>query len=182
MTYNLATMKIRSRQSADRDWQPAPPSSGAYRHWMICDDSLTQRLQAHFRNFAVVGVRQQWTRPFPDEARLLGLRPHQTALVREVWLQSGTTPLIFARSVLPRASLRGEWRRLTALGTRPLGAVLFGDRQVTRTALTYRKLSGRHPISRRIDQSGLWARRSVFLRAGRAILVTETFLPGVLIP
>ena len=95
-------------------------------------------------------------------------------------MQCGDTPLVFARSVLPRASLRGVWRNLGALGSRPLGAVLFADRKVTRTPLAFRKLRQLHPISFYIGQAGLWARRSVFVRAGHAILVTEVFLPGVL--
>lgn len=173
-------MKNRSRSPADPSWQPAPHASGAYRRWLIGDDSLTLRLQSRCSNFAVAHVRQRWARPLPDEAVLLKLRPHQTALVREVWLQCGDIRLVFARSVLPRASLYGAWRKLGALGSRPLGALLFGDRKVVRTPLAFRKLPCHHPISRRIGQAGLWARRSVFMQSGRAILVTEVFLPGVL--
>jgi chorismate--pyruvate lyase len=173
-------VKNRAQQPADRAWLPSPAASGTYRHWLQVEDSLTRRLQASFKDFKVANVSQHWAHPLPDEADLLGLRPNQTALIREVWLQSGESLLVFARSVLPRASLRGAWRDLGQLGSRPLGAVLFADRKVSRTPLTFCKLSCHHPISRRIDQAGLWARRSVFMRAGRAILVTETFLPGVL--
>ena len=173
-------MKDRARQPSDPVWQPSPAASGAFRHWLKTKDSLTQRLQTAFADFRVANVSQHWAHPLPDEACLLGLRPDQTALVREVWLQSGEKPLVFARSVLPRNSLRGAWRDLGRLGSRPLGAVLFADRRVARTPLMFYKLPRHHPISRRVGQAGLWARRSVFLQAGRAILVTEIFLPGVL--
>lgn len=173
-------MNHRAQHPIDHAWLPSPAASGAYRPWLQVQDSLTQRLRSSFENFRVANVSQYWAHPLPDEAYLLGLRPDQTALVREVWLQSGETPLVFARSVLPRASLRGSWRELGRLGSRPLGAVLFADRRVSRTLLTFCKLSRHHPISLRIGQTGLWARRSVFLRGDRAILVTETFLPGVL--
>lgn len=176
----MPAVKNRARQPADPVWHPSPATSGVYRHWLKTEDSLTRRLQAAFDDFRVANVSQHWTHPLPDEAYLLGLRPDQTALVREVWLQSGENPLVFARSVLPRSSLRGAWRDLGLLGARPLGAVLFADRRVSRTPLMFCKLSRHHPISRRIGQAGLWARRSVFLQAGRSILVTETFLPGVL--
>lgn len=175
-------MKNRARQPADPTWHPSPGASGAYRHWLQVEDSLTSRLQASFNNFRVANVSQHWAHPLPDEAAVLGLRPDHTALIREVWLQSGDTPLVFARSVLPRASLRGAWRNLGRLGSRPLGAVLFADRKVSRTPLMFCKLSRHHPISLRIGQAGLWARRSVFIRSGRTILVTESFLPGVLKP
>lgn len=161
-------------------WQRAPAGSGPYRPWLAVQDSLTKQLQAAFPLLQVEGVRQYWKAPTPDEADMLGLRFGQTALVREVWLQSGAVPLVFARSILPRASLRGRWRRLGLLGARPLGAVLFADRKVSRAPLAFCKLSSHHPISRRIGRSGLWARRSLFMRSGGKILVTEVFLPGVL--
>lgn len=109
--------------------------------------------------------------PLPDEAALLGLRRGQTALIREVWLQNGDIPLVFARSVLPRASLRGGWRKLGKLGSRPLGAALFSDARVVRKPLAFCRWHGR---------PAQWARRSVFVRDGRVILVTEAFLPAVL--
>jgi chorismate lyase len=165
---------------ADKSWQPGAPASSPYRRWLISEDSLTRRLQSRCADFSVAKVEQRWTCPLPDEARLLGLRPGQSALVREVTLQCGDTPLVFARSILPRASLRGVWRNLGALGAHPLGAVLFADHKVVRTPLAFRKLPRRHLISLRTGQAGLWGRRSVFIRAGRAILVTEVFLPGVL--
>jgi chorismate--pyruvate lyase len=180
LLWHNSRVKNRSRNSVARSWQPSPHASGAYRRWLIGDDSLTRRLQSRCSNFAVTHVRQRWARPLPDEATLLELRPQQTALIREVWLQCGETRMVFARSILPRASLFGSWRRLGALGARPLGAVLFGDRKVVRMPLSFRKLADHHPISQRIGQAGLWARRSVFKQSGRAILVTEVFLPGVL--
>ncbi len=170
------------RHPADLAWRTSPVASGAYRHWLRAEDSLTSRLQAAFTDFRVANVSQHWAHPLPDEAAILGLRSDQTVLIREVWLQSGDLPLVFARSLLPRASLRGAWRDLGRLGSHPLGAVLFADRKVSRTPLTFCKLSRHHPISQRIDQAGRWARRSVFIRSGRAILVTECFLPGVLNP
>jgi chorismate--pyruvate lyase len=173
-------VKNRYRSPADRSWQAAPHASGAYRRWLIGDDSLTLRLQSRCGNFAVSHVRQRWAHPLPDEAALLKLRPQQIALIREVWLQCGEARMVFARSVLPRASLYGAWRKLGELGSKPLGAVLFGDRKVVRTPLAFCKLPAHHPISRRIGKAGQWARRSVFMQSGRAILVTEVFLPGVL--
>ena len=117
----------------------------------------------------------------PDEAALLGLRRGAAAWIREVWLHDGDTQVVFARSVLPRNSLRGAWRTLGRLGSRPLGAVLFADARVMRRPLAFCKLGHRHPLLKNLAQSGpLWARRSVFVRDGRRILVTEVFLPGVL--
>jgi chorismate--pyruvate lyase len=145
----------------------------------VDNGSLTQRLIACCESFAVNNVHQYWAKPASDEAILLGLRAGQTALIREVWLHDGVIPLVFARSILPRHSLRGAWQKLGALGARPLGAALFADARVSRSPLAFRKLPAHHPLRRRAPQAE-WARRSVFIRDKRSILVTEAFLPEVL--
>ena len=124
--------------------------------------------------------------PLADESVPLGLRPQQQALLREVYLCCDGQPVVFAHSVLPRHSLRGEWQALRRLGAKPLGAALFTHAGVLRTPLSYRKLLPRHPLYRRavsalrVAPPALWARRSVFMLRNNPILVTEIFLPGVL--
>ena len=172
-------MKTRTKQH-DLYWLAHPPCSGAFHSWLVDNGSLTRRLQARCRKFAVKNVHQYWAKPTPDEAKLLALRTGQTALIREVWLHDGETPLVFARSILPRGSLRGAWCGLGKLGYRPLGAALFADAKVSRQPLAFSKLAARHPLRKRAPEAQ-WARRSVFVRDGRAILVTEAFLPAVLV-
>lgn len=174
-------MNSRFSPQSDSYWLPHPSNSGPYRRWLTDEGSLTRRLLARCSAFNVARISLCWDRPLIDESRLLNLKPGIRALIREVWLCDGQAELVFARSVLPRASLRGTWRKLGVLGARPLGAVLFGDARVRRFPLSFRKLSSRHPISRRIGQSGCWGRRSVFVRDNRALLVTEVFLRGVLV-
>lgn len=167
-------------------WLPKPPGSGAYRHWLVHRGSLTQRLRAHCHRFAVEGVRQQWARPLPDESLLLKMRSHERALLREVRLCCDGNTVVFAHSVLPRHSLRGEWRDLGRLGAKPLGAALFANPHVVRKPLQFRKLLPHHALYARAaaglaeKPACLWARRSVFLLRDAPILVTEVFLPEVL--
>jgi chorismate--pyruvate lyase len=95
-------------------------------------------------------------------------------------------PVVFAHSVLPRASLRGAWNGLGRLGNKPLGATLFANQVVKRTPLEYKKLPKHHPISIRVaahmqtSPKALWARRSIFSLNCARILVTEVFLPQLL--
>lgn len=180
-------MKIRSSPFPFRSvWLPKPPGSGAYRHWLVDNGSLTQRLRARCGKFAVERVRQRWARPLPDEALLLRMRSHERALLREVSLCCDGMQVVFAHSVLPRRSLRGAWHGLSRLGAKPLGAALFGNPHVVRTPLSFRKLLPRHALYARavehlaVRPACLWARRSVFMLHGSSILVTEVFLPGVL--
>lgn len=161
-------------------------ASGAYRHWLVDAGSLTARLQAGCEQFSVTRVSVNWGNPQRDETLLLGMRPHEQALLREVVLNCNGKPVVFAHSVLPRRSLRGVWYGLGRLGNKPLGAALFANPAVIRTPLSFRKLHPRNALYQRaalvLDcrSSCLWARRSVFMLQGAAIMVTEVFLPSVL--
>lgn len=124
--------------------------------------------------------------PNRDERRQLKLRAGELAVVREVFLREAKRPLVFAHSVVARQDLRGAWRGLSRLGSRPLAEMLFHDPTVARLPMEYKKIDSRHPLFQRaakvvkIADNTLWARRSVFVKQGRALLVTEVFLsvPG----
>ncbi len=167
-------------------WLKNPVLAQVLQPWLIDNSSLTARLKAHYKDFAVRPIRQQYAKAFRDEFRIIGLRTNQHALIREVFLFGNNQPVVFAHSVLPRASLRGAWSGLVRLGNKPLGATLFANPKVKRSPLEYKKLSPYHPISIRvaahmqIAPKQLWARRSVFSLNCAKILVTEVFLPKLL--
>jgi chorismate--pyruvate lyase len=107
-------------------------------------------------------------------------------VIREVYLRCHRIPVVFAHSVIAAADLRGVWRAVAGLGTRPLGAALFADRRVRRYPLQQRRLPPGHELHRRAclaldrDPGPLWARRSIFALGRSPILVTEVFLPAIL--
>jgi len=157
--------------------------SGVYRKWLIDNGSLTARLKARYADFAVKPVLLKNASAFTDESALLCLKVNQHALIREVILMGNKQPVVFAHSVLPRASLRGAWYGLGRLGNKPLGAILFANPKVKRTPLSYKKLPRQHPISMRVAEHHkkrspkvVWARRSIFSLNCARILVTEVFL------
>ncbi len=156
--------------------------SAAYRKWLIDNGSLTARLKGRYADFAVQPVLLKNAKSFTDESALLGLKANQHALIRDVLLMGNNQPVVFAHSVLPRASLRGAWYGLGRLGNKPLGATLFANPKVKRTPLEYKKLPCHHPISMRVAEhtqtspKALWARRSIFSLNCAKILVTEVFL------
>lgn len=168
-------------------WQSRPPAAHCpYRPWLIDMGSLTHRIQARCSAFSVRGLRLTKAKSGRDEAACVQLDPRELALLREVLLYCGDTPVVFAHSVIPRAGLRGPWRSLSKLGSKPLGAALFADPKVKRMPLQFKKLSRRHELYRRACRilperpPHLWARRSVFVLRRYPILVTEVFLPGIL--
>jgi len=168
----------------DRDWRRRPVA-GAYRSWLVDRSSLTDRVRERCAAFRVELVFQGPRRVARDETFLAGGRG-QHALVREVFLRCGRTRVVFAHSVTRLASLRGAWRGLARLGTRPLGAALFADPRVRRCPLRFRKLRPRDELHVRACAAtgrrlpALWARRSLFILGKSPILVTEIFLPGIL--
>jgi chorismate lyase len=176
-------VKIQNNCSRLRQqWLKKPMLCGAYRKWLIDNGSLTARLKARYRDFAVRPVLLKNAKAFTDEYALLGLKANQHALIREVILMGNNQPVVFAHSVLPRVSLRGAWNRFGKLGNKPLGAALFANPKVKRTTLEYKKLSACNPISMRVAEhmqtssKALWARRSIFSLNCAKILVTEVFL------
>ena len=167
-------------------WQSTAMCSSKQKNWLTHNGSLTARLKVRYADFAVQPVKVQFAKAYADEFSLVGLKINQHALIREVLLSGNGQPVVFAHSVLPRASLRGAWYKLGKLGNKPLGAALFANPMVKRTPLQYKKLPRQHPISMRVAEQlqmapkALWARRSVFMLNCAKILVTEIFLPTLM--
>jgi len=167
------------------NWLIKPFSVLFYRHWLVNETSLTARLQQRYADFRVQTLSQQTAKPTKDEAALLKLKLSANVNVRQVLLIGKGRPVVYAHSILPHASLRGEWARLGRLGNQPLGATLFSNPRVKRTPLTYKKLSCNHDLYQKAVQHlerrppYLWARRSIFSLKCAKILVTEVFLPDI---
>ena len=167
-------------------WLKKPSASHSLRAWLTDTGSLTARLQSKYKHFAVKPISVKFAKPISDESVLLHLPAHKVALIREVSLIGNHQAVVFAHSVLPRASLRGAWNGLGRLGNKPLGAALFANQQVKRAPLRFKKLSPHHVLYQKAAQhlsekpAYLWARRSVFSLNCATILVTEVFLPPLL--
>ncbi len=151
------------------------------RAWLLAEGSLTQLLvAASAGEFRVERILQEWQRPALSEARLLGIDPDQRALVREVILWGCGQPWVYARSVIPSSSLRGDLRRLRKLQNSSLGALLFRYPQLQRTPFELAKVSAAALPSALQRGEKLWARRSRFALDARSLIVGEIFLDGFL--
>ena len=166
-------------------WRQIPPT-GALRPWLTDRGSLTARLILHGVDFNLQRISQRLVCPHQDECRVLAIRAGALAMVREVMLLDGDVPLVFAHTAVNPRDLHGAWRGLSRLGARPLAEMLFHDPTVTRMPIEYKQIRAPHVLLSSIYQhlSGepiaCWARRSVFLKRGRPMLVTEVFLPAIL--
>jgi len=161
--------------------------------WLLDSSSLTQRVIKHCRNMGAFRVRvvlQKRGRPMVDESKRLGIQNREQALIREVVLYCGDTPLVFARSVIPYKTLTGKQRILAHLGNRSLGAYLFAQSDLQRDPIEIAQLrSNRDRFSNIIMEKvtgdkqhcdvELWARRSVFSLNQKSLMVYEVFLPQI---
>ena len=156
-------------------------------NWLLESGSLTRKvIQACGRGcFRVRLLRQSWGAPLNSERLFLGSRRGVMMLIREVELLCDETPWVFARTLIPATSLQRSVRRLTQLGERPLGAVLFSDPKVHRGDTQYARLQQRHPLFQTALEhveavpESLWGRRTLFTIAARPLLVNEIFLPDI---
>lgn len=176
---------------SDYFWRAFLPNIEAgYAPWLRDRGSLTRRIQQRCAQFGVRNVRDGLMAAARDEAALIGLPPQRKIYTREVFLYADNQPVVFAHSVVAPHHLHGAWQALQHLGDRPLGALLFAHPLVRRAPLHYRTLKPGHPLYRRaivaLDSTRefpirLWARRSLFTLHGAPLLVTEVFLPGILL-
>jgi chorismate--pyruvate lyase len=151
------------------------------RSWLLDTGSLTERLITVSDNrFRVEVLGQRRAVPRRSELRALGLKPRSVATIREVLLYGRDIPWVYARTVIPLPSLTGPLAALRKLDQRPLGAMLFAHHSLHRGQLEIASFPGRHPslpLRFRTPDATLWGRRSVFRVTGKALLVSEIFLP-----
>lgn len=185
---SAATSRLRMKGSTvDTGWQPLPVCGNAHlRRWLVERGSLTRRIEQRCRGFRVEVLSQRIQAISRDESALLGVGARARCVVREVTLNCARQPVVFAHSVVEPRAVRGAWRMLATLGSRPLGAALFADPRVRRFELRFRVLNPQHQLYRRAcsllvrPPACLWARRSLFVLCGSRLLVTEVFLPAIL--
>ena len=173
-----------------RRWQavPSPALSRRHKDWLTRGGALTR----HLSTLGRVSVRVVAERVMPadaDQCRAIGVPLRTPMWARDVILLVDGEPVVVAHSVTPLAYSRSIWQAMRRLRTRPLADLLYHDPTVTRSMLVSCPLAPRHllhgrarhdardPLVGANPRARLWARRSVFVRRGAPLLVTEAFLP-----
>ena len=169
------------------EWRRLATIPMGFQAWLRDDGSLTRRVLVACGDgkFRVRLLHQGWSKPLYSEGQVLGIRRGGATLIREVELLCEQCPWVFARTVIPATCLKGSARRLTRLGEKPLGALLFSDTKVRRGITQMARLLPRHPLYAAatvhvaVKPRELWGRRTLFYLSGRPILVNEIFLPDI---
>ncbi len=146
--------------------------------WLIDTGSLTERLQSCTSEFSLTCLGQGNIALEHSELTFLGNAASQdTYDVREVVLNGGDQPWVYARSVLPQRLINAE---LANLGTQPLGKRLFNDARFVRSDFELCTIAPTSSLYQRIAANGqytLWGRRSRFYIDDMVLIVAEVFLP-----
>lgn len=157
------------------------PITPQQQNWLFDSGSLTARLIKYCAGeFSVNVLSVKRAMPSVDEIAALQMPARNHALIREVLLCCNRQPLVYARTIIPVSSMRGALRGLAQLGNRPLGAVLFADKSMTRTPIEITSLETDHVFLNWMQSENtdsIWGRRSVFTLKGERLLVSEFFLP-----
>ena len=162
-------------------WPPARPAArrSGLESWLTDAGSLTRRLRLHSTQFELRLLRQGSARALRDEYALLGLPQGRKVWRRDVLLIADGVPRVLGHSVCRLDALRGPWRLLRHLGTKPVGDAVFTRAQTRRSDLRVRRLRASHPLCRvrhAAQRDGPhWARRSSFVYRGSALWVSEVF-------
>jgi len=127
--------------------------------WLDDNQSLTAKLKQKFNDFAVNVLSQTQINPHANESNVLNFSGQ--SVIREVELLGNQQVMVFARSVIP---VTDDTVDLLAIGSKPLGEILFNNADVHRGEL-------------QITHTGsIWGRRSVFTIGTTKLLVSEFFL------
>lgn len=160
-------------------WRNCQPLPNYIKPWINETGSLTKRLRSVFgQGVAVTVLSQSWRVPFMSECRLLNTREQRVCLVREVLIHLNNTPLVLARTVMPRSSLKIN-QHLTHLGSRPLGEVLFAYPTLKRVISQTTLISPALWTRQQPQQLAVWGRRTVYDIHHKQLLVSEFFMPKI---
>lgn len=156
-------------------------------NWLLDEGSLTARLKEHCKHFEVRVIGEQQELCSAIEACNL-IKVGEPILVREVILYCDGIEQVFARSLLPLASLTGKEQELANLGSQPLGQVLFNSPSLQRNRLELSSFASNSTVSVlaakltdkniALDNQTLWGRRSIFMLENKPLMVAEVFLPS----
>ncbi len=188
-------LKIRSTLYSIPHWVEADhasflPVEAHVSEWLLDHSSLTQRIKDYcdaspLGAFNVRVMHQGMAFPSFDERLRLKIKHRRYALIREVVLYCGNLPLIYARTVIPAATLSGPQKQLGFLGAKPLGAFLFSQPNLQRDAMEVAILhKGQQLFDLAVghavpETDHINARRSIFRLQNKPLLVAELFLPAL---
>ncbi|MFT5162673.1 MAG: chorismate--pyruvate lyase [Alteromonadaceae bacterium] len=175
--------------SLEADWRSEPSKliTTYLSSWLFEQGSLTSKLKRHCSDFKVKILAKHQRNLSAKELTLFGYASDEsvTVQVREVLLYCDGNPWVYAQTLMPLSDIPPAVVKLTTLGEKPLGEVIFNEPGVIRSAIEvaeFDRSSEVVQLAAEVAQTAdvvreLWARRSMFTLEGYSLLVAEVFLP-----
>jgi chorismate--pyruvate lyase len=170
--------------SLEGDWcnEPSKLITEHLSQWLFESGSLTQKLKQNCDRFNVQILAKQERLLSEGEIKLFKCQ-QQTVQVREVLLHCDDIPWVYAQTLMPLADVPPSVVKLTTLGEKPLGEMIFKEPGMTRSTIEIAEFDLNSDVAALATDIGqtvvesLWARRSCFTVDGYSLLVAEVFLP-----
>ena len=149
--------------------------------WLKISSSMSEIIKKR-ASYKVVVVNSLKKSLMENELKKFSIFRKEKLFLREVILFANDKPVMYARTVIPRAHLRGFWDELRVLKNKPLGEIIFDNKKISRSSFAYKKLSAFNDLFQRTCSLGInpeqlvAARQSTFLYKRKSILLTEVFL------
>lgn len=142
------------------NWQQdSTKLSSLHKDWLMHQESLTLKLQQHYKKVSVKIISQNW---------IAKNKKNLTAYwQREVMLLGNDKEIIFAQVNIPKETVDNVAQDILELGDNPIGLWLF-PQNPERLNLEWLQDS----------ETGLYARRSTLLLKGYPLDIKELFLPS----
>lgn len=118
--------------------------------------------------------------PSPQERCLLNIQPRAYAHIREITMGTEDNPWLFARTVIPMSTLKGNSKRLIRMDKTPLGKILFGRTHAKRKNMRLDLITADQQSMVRFGipkEFPLWRRCSTFELSTGPLIINEVFLP-----
>ena len=148
--------------------------------------SLSQLIQNRFRRKLHIDlINESWSTAMTYEKKLLSLRNYEIIFARESYLSCNNKKLVYARTVIPRKTLKAQNHTLTRLGQKPLGEILFNNNKIFRKNIKYAKIPLHNELHNKAKKhcniySDLYGRQSIFYVKNKPLLLIEVFLPDIM--
>ena len=136
--------------------------------WLLEDGPITKRIKSR-EVFELNLLKDEIDNVEDLEANFLGNFKGKIK-VREVILMGNNIPKVFARSLIPLDTIENGFSKLGALGTKPLGDILFEKEVFKKIEIVFAKCTDNKKI--------FWGRKSKYLVKNHPLSVMEVFLIG----
>ena len=104
--------------NADRDYR-RDLLKGSEKYFVLSNPNSHDSFQKLWVNLT------RGDKALPFEMHLLSLRNYEISFIRESYLSCNKKKLVYARTIIPRRTLNRKNEKLTKLGHKPLGEILF---------------------------------------------------------